>query len=290
MRVIRSSTLVFHFLLMIVLGGGLAIIGQNTLAHGVWLGLLPVFVIGIRLGTVSFGRWSASRRRLSNEQKSWLEDAIPFYQLLTRERKKQFHRDIQLFLHEQTFEGAMGQVATEQLQLAVAAGAALMMHGRSNWTFGRSRSFIFYPDRFDEDYFDTDYASYDGMVHSQGAVILSAKAVLSDWASPGTGHNVVVHELAHLFDMQSTGAAGVPTLMSRSSEQAWSKLVREEMLLVRQRRSLLRPYAAKSPAEFFAVSVESFFDNPFALIKRHPDLFNALKAFFNLDPRGGENS
>ena len=140
---------------------------------------------------------------------------------------------------------------------------------------------------FDEDYLDTDYAAYDGMVHAQGPIILSVNAVEADWARPGNGHNVVLHELAHLFDFEHGGAEGTPSLMDSASAEAWRALVRREMRRVRLGTSLLRGYAATNPAEFFAVAVENFFDRPATLHRRHPHLFEALVAFFNLDPRGG---
>ncbi|MDX1548092.1 MAG: zinc-dependent peptidase, partial [Rhodothermales bacterium] len=113
-----------------------------------------------------------------------------------------------------------------------------------------------------------------------------APAVMEDWAAPGTGHNVVLHEIAHLFDFDDAYAEGIPSLMDPKSAEAWSRLVRREMRRVRLGKSLLRRYAATNPAEFFAVAVENFFDRPDALKQRHPHLFDALVAFFNLDPRG----
>ena len=172
------------------------------------------------------------------------------------------------------------------MRLGVGAGAALLLHGRPDWELPVRRTILFYPDRFDQDYTDSDYAAYDGMVHAQGPVILSAAAVEKDWALPGSGHNVVLHELAHLFDFEQGGAEGTPSLMDPASAAAWRALVRREIRRVRLGTSLLRGYAASNPAEFFAVAVENFFDRPVALHRRHPHLFNALKAFFNLDPRG----
>jgi hypothetical protein len=85
--------------------------------------------------------------------------------------------------------------------------------------------------------------------------------------------------------MADAVAEGVPSLMDRSSAKAWSQLVRREMQYVRLGKSLLRRYAATNPAEFFAVAAENFFDRPQQLYDRHPELFEALTAFFNLDPR-----
>jgi MtfA peptidase len=47
---------------------------------------------------------------------------------------------------------------------------------------------------------------------------------------------------------------------------------------------LLDTYGATDPAEFFAVSVEAFFEQPRALRARHPRLYEELQKYFQQDP------
>ena len=47
--------------------------------------------------------------------------------------------------------------------------------------------------------------------------------------------------------------------------------------------TLLNRYAT-DPAEFFALSVEAFFDRPRALLARHPQLYAELQKYFQQDP------
>jgi Mlc titration factor MtfA (ptsG expression regulator) len=48
---------------------------------------------------------------------------------------------------------------------------------------------------------------------------------------------------------------------------------------------VLDPYGASSPAEFFAVATESFFEQPHALAARHPELYAEFQRYFRVDPR-----
>ena len=48
--------------------------------------------------------------------------------------------------------------------------------------------------------------------------------------------------------------------------------------------TLLDTYGATDPAEFFAVSVEAFFEQPRALRARHPRLYAELQKYFQQDP------
>ena len=288
MQIVRPTTLVFYASLALILGGVVSIVGAQTVSQGVWFGLVPVLVVVWRALRRPWGRWRLARRGMPEAWRAWLQDHVLFYAGLAGEARTRFERDVQFFVAEQTFEALDELTVTDTLRVSVAAGAALLLHGRPNWELPTNRTILFYPDRFDEDYYDGAYAAYDGMVHAQGPVILSASAVEEDWAHPGTGHNVVLHELAHLFDFEHGGAEGTPSLMDPASAEAWRALVRREIRRVRLGTSLLRGYAATNPAEFFAVAVENFFDRPDLLRRRHTHLFEALMAFFNLDPRVGE--
>jgi MtfA peptidase len=49
-------------------------------------------------------------------------------------------------------------------------------------------------------------------------------------------------------------------------------------------KSVLDTYGATEPAEFFAVATEAFFEKPAQLRKKHPDLYEELKIYYNQDP------
>ncbi len=283
MQIVRRAVVGVYGVLAFVLGGMVSWIGVR-MGIGMWVGALIAFGIFAWGMWPSWRRWRVARQPFPTAWRLWLEAHVPFYRGLDAVGRRRFERDVQFFLDEQRFEG-VGVEVTETLRLAVAAGAALLLHGRPNWELPARRTFLFYADRFNEDYDEDALGDYEGMAHAQGPVILSAKAVEMGWAFPHDGDNVVLHELAHVFDFGDLEADGMPTLLDPTSAEAWRRLIRQEMVKVRQGRSLLRRYAATNAAEFFAVAVENFFERPELLAHRHPELFAALQAFFNLDPR-----
>lgn len=270
-----------------MLGAAVAFIGAQTPGASPWLGVVPVAVVAFWGLRRPLRRWRVARRGLSAADRAWLDAHIPMYQVLEGAARARFERDVAFMLDEQTFEGVAGVEADRELRLAVTAGAALLLHGRPEWEMKGPHTFLFYPDRFDDEYHGGAEAEFDGMAHEQGPVILSQKAVQESWTRPDDGSNVVLHELAHLIDFEQSGAIGVPSMLERSSGAAWQTLVRREMRKIRLGRSLLRPYAATNEAEFFAVAVENFFERPDLLERRHRKLFQALVAIFHLDPRTG---
>ncbi|PSQ73281.1 MAG: hypothetical protein BRD26_01040 [Bacteroidetes bacterium QH_1_64_81] len=253
MHVARRSSLITTGLLALIIGGGVGLIGHEVTSVGPVLGLVPVVVIllvGLRR---PWRRWRLVQRELSPERRRWLRAHVPLYRTLDEEGRARFDRDVQFVLDEYSFEGVRDVAVTDTLRLSVAAGIAALLHGRPSWELPGSRSVLFYPERFDETYHENITASYDGMAHQQGPIILD----------------------------------GVPSLVDPVSAPDWQSLVREEMRRVRRGRSLLRPYAAEAPSEFFAVAVEHFFEQPDAMARQHDELFRALVSFFRLDPRSG---
>ena len=123
----------------------------------------------------------------------------------------------------------------------------------------------------------------------QGALVLSWDDVVSGAGDIHDGHNVVFHEFAHQLDSEYGPADGAPLLEKRSMYVAWARILGAEYdeLVKRVRRhapTFLNAYGATSPAEFFAVATEFFFERPRAMRHGHPELYEQLKTFYRQDP------
>ena len=54
--------------------------------------------------------------------------------------------------------------------------------------------------------------------------------------------------------------------------------------LARGEPTLLSPYAATEPAEFFAVASEVFFERPLEMAQLHAALYGELARYYRVDP------
>ena len=66
----------------------------------------------------------------------------------------------------------------------------------------------------------------------------------------------------------------------------------EELVSVdkKGKKTVLSKYGATNPAEFFAVSTDAFFEKPRQIRKKHPELYEQLRAYFNhRTPRHASN-
>lgn len=284
MRIIRSSTIWTAAGLALILGGGLAAIGAQVHPWGALVGGVAAGVVLYVSLRTPYRRWRWAQQGVPESWRRWMQRHVPPYAALDADGRARFEQDVRFLMEEFDFEGVRGVSATEELCLSVAAGAALLLHGHPDWELPGTRSILFYPAHFDDEYSGGRDAGYDGMAHGQGPLIMSAPSVRASWMHPGDGNNVVLHELAHLFDFDNTGPDGVPSFVDSRSAEAWQSLIRTEMRKVEQGTSMLDPYAATAPSEFFAVAVEHFFEEPHAMKQQHPELFEAMATLFNWTP------
>jgi Mlc titration factor MtfA (ptsG expression regulator) len=131
-----------------------------------------------------------------------------------------------------------------------------------------------------------------GQARLDGPVLLSWPDVEAS-ARQLDGWNVAIHEMAHKLDMLSGEANGCPPLHKGMDKAAWTQdWSRAYQSFCRRvdrgaaEDGWLDPYAAESPAEFFAVLSESFFELPELLRADYPELYRHLAAFYRQDPAG----
>ncbi|MFI5183931.1 MAG: zinc-dependent peptidase [Vicinamibacteria bacterium] len=254
----------------------------------------PAAIVGGLCGLAG-GVWMANRRegRVARRRAllarpfpaTWrrvLAERYDHYERLPVELRRRFEADIQIFLAEKRITG-VGIEASEELRLLVAASAVTLTLGWPGANWDVLTEVILYPDDFDRDY-AFGGADLAGETHAWGTVILSAPALLESFDYPDDGFHVGLHEFAHLLDMERSEFDGTPTGLPEERRREWAALVEAEMRRVREGRSILDDYGANDPVEFFAVAVETFFERPREMRRRHGDLYALLAEYFVQDP------
>src|SRR2546428_10504440 len=243
------------------------------------------------------------RRRLRARPfpKEWLEVIQRhdiFVQKLAVEDQAELPGHFQVVLAEKRFEGCGGLVITDEVRVTIAAQACLLLLHRRTDYFPGLLTILVYPLTYmvEEKRPIGEHVWQEGTVtrlgetgRRMGSLVLSWGAVKHGAADPSDAKNVVLHEFAHQLDYENNAADGVPGLATREQQLAWSEVMRSEFASLRVADesgipTLLDTYGATDPAEFFAVSVEAFFEQPRALRARHPKLYAELQRYFNQDP------
>lgn len=197
------------------------------------------------------------------------------------------------FLDQKSITGAKGLVVTRSMRVTVAAQACLLILNLGVDYFDGWVEVILYPGAFRVQHTQRDAI---GLVHSdaavlsgeswqQGPVILSWDDVERDTCHGEAGHNVVLHEFAHKLDALNGVMNGLPPLgrgMSRTSWAAEMSCAYDSLCqqVAAGKTAMINPYAATSPAEFFAVVSEYFFTAPDILTNCCPAVHKQLTLFY----------
>ena len=218
--------------------------------------------------------------------KETLNKCVPFYRNLDDSEKRRFENDVRIFIDEQNIYGERGAAVDDEVKVLIGASAAILGFGLPEWEWPNLRDIVVYPAAFNEDYETGEGEHILGMVHHSGPIIFSQRDLKHGFKDPKDGLNVGLHELAHVMDMADGAADGVPAGISWIAAAPWVKTVADRLLKLRSGccRKILRSYAATDEAEFFAVAVEAFFENPARLYEQDNELYEMLSEYFNQDP------
>jgi len=229
--------------------------------------------------------------------KQLLHDAVPLYRRLPAEDREELHGHIHVLLSEKHFEGAGGIEVTEGMKLIICFHAALLLLHRETDYFPRLITILIYPGAYavktrtqtNRGVFSEVVETRAGESWTSGTLILAWEDVERDLASNPATRSVMLHEFAHQLDAGSGVMNGAPILSDSELRHHWPDALSDayERLsqATRQHEStLLRPYGAKNPPEFFAVATEAFFLYPVQLQRGEADLYSALCQYFKQDP------
>ncbi|OWQ91560.1 hypothetical protein CDN99_10485 [Roseateles aquatilis] len=206
-----------------------------------------------------------------------------------------------LFLASKEFHGANGFQVTDEVAVAVAAQACLpVLRLGLHWYDG----FVGIVMHEGEVVAARETMDEDGVVHAYdetlageamegGPLMLAWSEITPDAIERVEGmdsvYNVVIHEFAHVLDMRDGDPDGAPPMADAALRLRWSATMEAEWQWFCDQvdagvATLIDPYGAEAPEEFFAVAVEAFFVAPRELLAEQPRLYRLLAEFFRQDP------
>jgi Mlc titration factor MtfA (ptsG expression regulator) len=246
-----------------------------------------------------FRRWRRTRvlREATLDPQLWRTTLgrYPFTRLLTDSEQARLRDLVMLFLDEKPIHGAGGMAIGDEVKLAIAVQACILILNLDLDYYRGWVEVIVYPDEFVAEY---DYVDEAGVVHhvqqamtgeswQRGPVVISWADVQE--AGTGRGYNVVIHEFAHKLDMLNGEPNGYPPLRGDMSRAEWAGAFTaayddfcrkvDDWVEIG-----IDEYAAESPAEFFAVMSEAFFESPLVVRGMYPDVYIQLMRFYRQDP------
>jgi len=222
---------------------------------------------------------------------------FPFLSMRPADDVLQLRAMATLFLADKEFSGTEASPVTDEMAVAVAAQACLPVLKLGLHWYDGFVGIVLHPDVVTARREHTDdigvVHEYDetlsGEAMEGGPVMLSWRDVADAGESAEWGYNVVIHEFAHVLDMRDGAADGMPPLPTRAERVHWGEVLQAHYLALCEQvdadeETLLDPYGAEAPSEFFAVASETFFVAPLDLRDEHPLLYELLAGFYRQDP------
>ena len=120
---------------------------------------------------------------------------------------------------------------------------------------------------------------------SGNSINISWKHYLQGYENIENGQNVGLHEMAHAYycqNMVCKDERDMAFVKTYSNFDMQSNTVFKNELLSTQR--LYSDYGLKNLQEFWAESVEIFFERPLAMKEQYPDLFTTMSLLPNQQP------
>ncbi len=243
-----------------------------------------------------FGLWQRWRRRrllatpFPARWRAIVDERLGYAAAFTDDARRRFLDHLRLFATEKHFEG-VGLELTDEMRVVIAGAAARLSMNVTFAVYDHLDTVLVYPSAYvarekragpSDHVVDDAPSARLGQASQRGIVVLAWDAVQRGLSRPHDGHDVALHEFAHVIDMEDGAADGAVFLDTDHDRRAFAAALSQsyEKLRARPRAHVVDAYGATNPAEFFACATEVFFERPALVRRKAPDLYAALESFY----------
>ncbi len=204
----------------------------------------------------------------------------PFFSSLNGMNKTRFIQRLQKFIAAKTFV-IYDTHGYREMPILISATAIQITFGLEKYLLERFPVIAVHP----EEYIKTDPLRVL-MGNVQGNTItLSWKHFLTDYSHPTDGKNVGLHEMAHALQLQNMLPGKKTDHEFLEDFESYDRkgtdwLISEQL----NANTMFDSYALRNKDEFWAASIELFFERPAELKSRYPQLYASICDVLNQDP------
>ena len=227
-------------------------------------------------------------KKISFKQRQIIRSNIGLYGWVPNELISPWEERIITFLESFpiTLEGK--DEATEEMKILVAAEAALLIVQRPMSDYRHLRVVHLWKDQI------------DGQGNALGTanrheVNLSWQYLKMHIRKARDGHNLTLHEFAHLIDFADDGVAqSIPVAHGTSCFDEWKQVVDKEHERLMKAYESGKNYSIRAyggyecikgnKPELFSCGTSAFFERGARLKRESPEIYNLFKKFYGIDP------
>lgn len=206
---------------------------------------------------------------------------LPYFTNLSFEQQNKFLRRVISFIVNKEFIGKEGLIVNEKMKVQIAATAVQLTFGLDNYILPHFDSINIFKGEFG---YPGKGIRMKGGTTESGKIYLSWKDFESGLIIPDDGYNLGLHEFAHALKIEYHNGVND----EESFEKVFPHWFHEGMRVMQEmkegRSTFLRKYATTNAHEFFAVSVERFFETPVEFKEKLPKAYYYLSSLLRQDP------
>jgi MtfA peptidase len=210
-----------------------------------------------------------------------LNKRFPFFTGLSPESKTIFLKRLQKFMNAKTFK-IHDAKPFKEMPVLISATAIQLTFGLKKYLLPHFEFIHIYPQEFLRT--RPILCFLEGNV-SRRAINLSWKHFLNGYTNPADGQNVGLHEMAHALYYQTFVAE---EHVDRNFRDQYDEYLADGNKVYHAETSseggLYSEYAETNLQEFWAESVEIFFEKPAAMRTSYPQLYTSMTELLNQDP------
>ena len=227
-------------------------------------------------------------QRLTPDQRSIIANNIGLYHWLPKNLFTPWEERILCFLEEFPITYMQKKMPTEEMRILVAAEACLLIVRRPLSDYRHLRAVHLW-----------EY-EIKGNPNARGSatrfeVNLSWNYLKQSIKKARDGHNLTLHEFAHLIDFADDGIAqSIPVSRSSKAFKVWQKIVDHEHTKLMKAYESGKNYSIRAyggyesingdKPEIFSCGTSAFFERGSRLKRESPKIYDAYKQFYGIDP------
>lgn len=231
------------------------------------------------------------RRALEPAMRDVISSSLHAWPSLGEAEQQRLERVASDLLDDVTWEAARGFALDDVVRGTIAGHAALLGVGLPDPVFPLVHAIVVHPGTITlsgprsghiPGTVDNHPLPVLGHTSARGPVFIAWDTAQRQAGLPQNGHDVILHEFAHMLDAEDGALDGTPRLSRPDQRDRWIAVCQEHYDALRGGvpSRLLSDYAASRPSEFFAVTTEVFFTRGAELREESPDLYSVFRDYY----------
>ena len=227
-------------------------------------------------------------KKISFKQRQTIRSNIGLYGWVPTELMSPWEERIITFLESFPITFEKKDEATEEMKILVAAEAALLIVQRPMSDYRHLRVVHLWKDQID----GQESALGTANRHQ---VNLSWQYLKMHIRKARDGHNLTLHEFAHLIDFANDGIAqSIPVAQGTSCFDEWKQVVDAEHQRLMNAYESGKNYSIRAyggyecikgnKPELFSCGTSAFFERGARLKRESPEIYNLFQKFYGIDP------